>query len=131
MSLIEKLGPKSQTPLPRTNGELIFEEPWESRAFGIAAALADKGVFDWRDFQNSLISAIADYEKDHDSIKDPYRYYERWFSALEKLAVRGGLVTKQELDDLVTDFCKRPAGHDHHHDHGHGHDHGHDHGHSQ
>lgn len=125
MSLIDNLGPESKAPLPRSNGELVFEEPWESRAFGIAAALADQGVFDWQDFQGSLITAIADYEKDHDSIEKPYRYYERWFAALEALVVGGGLVSKEELDDLVTDFCKRPPGHDHdhHHDHGHGHSH--------
>ena len=26
------------TDLPRRNGELVFEAPWESRAFGLAAA---------------------------------------------------------------------------------------------
>ncbi len=125
MSLIDNLGPESETPLPRSNGELVFEEPWESRAFGMAAALADQGVFNWQDFQGSLISAIADYEKDRDSIEHPYRYYERWFAALEALVVGNGLINKEELDHLVVDYCKRPAGHDHHHDHDH--DHGHTH----
>ena len=29
---------------PRSNGELVFAEPWESRAFGMAVTLADAGV---------------------------------------------------------------------------------------
>ena len=29
---------------PRDNGELVFEAPWESRAFGVAVALHDAGV---------------------------------------------------------------------------------------
>lgn len=121
MSMMDNLGPNSDTPLPRSNGELVFEEPWESRAFGIAATLADQGVFDWTDFQHGLIASIADYEKDHDSIQQPYRYYERWFATLETLVVGNGLLTKQDIDRLTEDFCKRPAGHDHDHDHGHSH----------
>ena len=27
---------------PRANGELVFEAPWESRAFGIAIALVER-----------------------------------------------------------------------------------------
>ncbi|CAD0186835.1 hypothetical protein RUESEDTHA_03746 [Ruegeria sp. THAF57] len=123
MAMIDSLGPESKTPLPRSNGELVFEEPWESRAFGMAAALADQGVFDWTDFQHGLIAAIAEYEKDHDSIETPYRYYERWFATLESLVVNNGLLSKQDIDSLTEDFCKRPHGHDHHHDHDHGHTH--------
>lgn len=125
MSMMDNLGPKSETPLPRSNGELVFEEPWESRAFGMAAALADQGVFSWTDFQHVLIAAIADYERDHDSIEKPYRYYERWFAALEALIVNYGLIAAKDIDARTEDYCKRPHGHDHHHDHDH--DHGHTH----
>ncbi|MEN8874720.1 MAG: nitrile hydratase accessory protein [Pacificibacter sp.] len=121
MDIVESLGTDSPTSLPRSNGELVFKEPWESRAFGIAAALVELGVFEWSDFQASLIAAISDYEKTHDSIKEPYNYYERWFAALESLVIGKSLVSKQELDSLTTDFCKRPHGHDHDHDHGHSH----------
>ena len=40
---------------PRSNGELVFEEPWESRAFGIAVALHDAGVLDFEMFRARLI----------------------------------------------------------------------------
>lgn len=123
MSMMDNLGPESKTPLPRSNGELVFKEPWESRAFGMAAALADQGVFNWKDFQHGLIAAIAEYEKDRDSIETPYHYYERWFATLEALVVGNGLLSKQDIDALTEDFCKRPHGHDHRHDHDHGHTH--------
>lgn len=41
---------------PRSNGELVFAEPWESRAFGMAVTLYDAGVFTWPDFQAALIA---------------------------------------------------------------------------
>ena len=31
--------------LPRPNGELVFSTPWEGRAFGIAVALKNAGLY--------------------------------------------------------------------------------------
>lgn len=108
------------TSLPRSNGELVFEAPWESRAFGMAAALADSGVFDWGDFQSGLIAAIAEREGGNEHA-EAYRYYERWLAALESLVVEKGLLKAQDIDELVAQFACRPAGHDH--GDGHSHDH--------
>ena len=33
---------------PRKNGELVFEAPWEARAFGLAVALSEAGQFPWQ-----------------------------------------------------------------------------------
>jgi len=41
---------------PRANGELVFAEPWESRAFGMAVTLSEAGVFRWAEFQAALIA---------------------------------------------------------------------------
>ena len=35
--------------LPRDNGELLFEEPWQGRALGMGVALLDHTGADWRD----------------------------------------------------------------------------------
>lgn len=114
MSGIDDLSLDPKTSLPRSNGELVFEEPWESRAFGMAAALADTGAFDWGDFQSGLIAAIAD-GAGNDEDPQPYRYYEHWLAALEALVVTRGLVATQDIDERVARFRSRPAGHDHHH----------------
>ena len=37
--------------LPRRNGELVFQAPWESRAFGVAIALHDAGAIDYEAFR--------------------------------------------------------------------------------
>ncbi len=44
---------------PRSNGELAFAAPWESRAFGMAVTLHEAGAFTWPQFQAALIARIA------------------------------------------------------------------------
>ena len=83
-----------QVALPRKNGELVFEAPWEARAFGLAVALNEAGVYPWRDFSQGLAAETAALEQQgaHAS------YYDRWLETLEKLAIAQGLVTLDELD---------------------------------
>ena len=80
--------------LPRKNGELVFNEPWEGRAFGLAAALTDGGVYDWSEFRVQLVEALASAENNGEQTG----YYQQWFRALERLALDRGLVTSAELD---------------------------------
>ena len=75
---------------PRSNGELVFEAPWESRAFAVALALHDAGALDFEEFRAELIAEIAATDGD--------AYYERWRAALERVLVARGLVTADELD---------------------------------
>jgi nitrile hydratase accessory protein len=104
--------------IPRRNGEPVFDAPWEARAFGIAVALHEKGIYSWRDFSQELATAIVEAERhDHDST-----YYERWCAALEKLAKASGLVTQDEVDQRMAAYAS--GMYDDHHDHGQGHDHG-------
>ncbi len=104
------------TGIPRSNGELVFEQPWESRAFGLAAALADQGLFSWKDFQAGLIAEVARREDE----PGEYSYYDRWLGALEALLSERGVVTAGDIDDRADVLCHRPAGHDHRdEDHGH------------
>jgi nitrile hydratase accessory protein len=97
---------------PRRNGELVFEAPWESRVFGVAAALRDRGLFTWDEFRVCLIAEIADWERHHASA-EPYSYYECWQTALERLLVEKGLCSPAELDSRERALASRPAGHDH------------------
>ena len=80
--------------LPRKNGELVFEEPWEGRAFGLAVAMNEGGIYDWSDFRDRLgEETVADEERGEHA-----GYYQRWVRALERLALDRGLVTSSELD---------------------------------
>ena len=38
--------------IPRRNGEPVFNEPWESRVFGMAVGLCERGFYDWDEFRD-------------------------------------------------------------------------------
>ena len=44
---------------PRRNGELVFDAPWQGRAFGMALGVVKHLGLEWGAFQQRLISAIA------------------------------------------------------------------------
>jgi nitrile hydratase accessory protein len=113
---------------PRANGELVFAEPWEGRAFGLTMALADRGVLAYDAFRDVLIARIAAWEADH-PVGECFSYYGCWLQALEQVLASEDLVPAEELVARSAAFAARPAGHDHghEHDHEHGHDHDHDH----
>ena len=109
---------------PRSNGELVFAEKWESRAFGLCMTLYDSGAFTWDEFRDELIAAIASWERDAKP-GECYAYYRCWLTALERVVVTKQLLTADAMEDRAVALAARPAGHDHGHDHDH--DHGHDH----
>jgi nitrile hydratase accessory protein len=88
------------TAVPRKNGELVFEEPWEGRVFGMAVALHGSRVYGWEEFQRQLIAQIAQAE----SRGEGSRYYERWLASFERLLEAKGLVTPEELQDRTEAF---------------------------
>jgi nitrile hydratase accessory protein len=91
-----------ETTLPRRNGELVFDAPWESRTFGLAMALREAGVVEWEDFRSRWIDDEAG------------SYYERWYEALERLLVERGVVTAAEIASH-TDAIPHERAHDHDH----------------
>lgn len=103
---------------PRSNGELMFGEPWESRAFGLALALNDAGAFEWEDFRGQLIAAVGEWEREHDE-GECWSYYRCWLTALERVLVARGVVSVGDLTVRARELQARPAGHDHRHEHEH------------
>ena len=83
---------------PRSNGELLFQRPWEGRAFGMAIALSKKGHYEWEDFRQELISSIAEWEEEHCKDEPAWDYYQRWLLALERLLVESKLLRYEELE---------------------------------
>lgn len=111
---------------PRDNGELVFVEPWESRAFGMAMSLHDAGAFTWEQFQAALIVRIKAWEDGHPP-DERYSYYACWLGALEDVLAGDGTVFADEISARAGELAARPSGHDHaredhdHVAHGHGH----------
>ena len=98
---------------PRENGELVFAEPWESRAFGVAVALHDAGIVDFEAFRARLIAAIGEWGREHEGAGE-YRYYERWLTALERTLLATQLVDAAALD-AARESVEREWDHDHDH----------------
>jgi nitrile hydratase accessory protein len=99
---------------PRSNGELVFAEPWESRAFGMAVTLYEAGAFTWPQFQAALIARIARWE----ATSTPgthWNYYEHWLGALEDVLADGGAVRADDISTRAQALAQRPAGYDHPH----------------
>jgi hypothetical protein len=44
--------------LPRSNGELTFDAPWQGRALAMAVTLVDRLDLEWDAFRQHLIAAI-------------------------------------------------------------------------
>jgi nitrile hydratase accessory protein len=89
-----------EAALPRKNGELVFEEPWQGRVFGMAVALHERGLYEWEEFRQTLIARIAAAE----ARGGPFAYYEVWLETFEALLGRKGLITPEELDETTYQF---------------------------
>jgi nitrile hydratase accessory protein len=81
-----------QAALPRKNGELVFDELWEARLFGMAVALNERGLYPWEDFRTHLIAEIAEADA-----AGGVNYYESWLAAFEHILIERGLLTPAEL----------------------------------
>ena len=87
-----------EVELPRSNGELTFEAPWEGRAFGIAVALNESGRYEWNEFVSHLTREIKDDPSEEQT------YYEKWLAGLAALAAERGLITTEELDQRTHEY---------------------------
>jgi nitrile hydratase accessory protein len=103
---------------PRSNGELVFAEPWEGRAFGMVVTLYEAGLFAWDQFQRALIARIADWERNPPP-GECWSYYQHWLGALEDVLASDGTVFADEIVARAEMLARRPAGHDHPTEHRH------------
>jgi Nitrile hydratase beta subunit len=76
---------------PRRNGEVVFEAPWQSRVFGLCAAIVETCFAGDREpFRQQLIAAIA---------AAPERpYWDSWTIALQQLVVEAGLLEEPSIE---------------------------------
>jgi nitrile hydratase accessory protein len=86
--------------MPRKNGELVFEAPWQGRAFGLAVALSEQGLYDWDEFRRRLI----DETQASEATGGGAAYYERWLAAFESLLAGKGLVAGDEIEERAFQF---------------------------
>jgi nitrile hydratase accessory protein len=83
----------AETPLPRDNGELVFEEPWQGRALGMGVVALERTGASWPEFRGYLAAAIAARPADHGE-SEATAYYGAWLDALEALLAERGLLDR-------------------------------------
>ncbi|MFT7473795.1 MAG: nitrile hydratase accessory protein [Verrucomicrobiales bacterium] len=94
---------------PRENGELVFREPWEARAFGLVVAMHQAGHYTWDEFRTGLIAEIDTADDDGTG------YYRQWLAAFERLLDSRAFLDGNVIDQRVTRFEHHDR-HDHDHD---------------
>lgn len=101
---------QGELSLPRQNGELVFSEPWQARAFGVAVALNEAGLYPWQAFSTQLAEEIAEVR----GTEEADDYYDRWLGALEALAEREGLIGAEELERRIREYVSGERNDDDH-----------------
>ena len=79
------------TPLPRDNGELVFEEPWQGRALGRGVVVLERTGASWEQFRRQLVAAIRQRPPEPGE-SAATAYYAAWLDALEALLADRGLL---------------------------------------
>lgn len=77
-------------PLPRSEGQPVFAEPWEAHIFAMVLAAQDRGLFAWHEWDAAIRRVRASETEPRDTD------YRLWADALEQLLATKGLVTLEE-----------------------------------
>jgi len=82
--------------VPRDSYGPVFREPWEARAFAMALALRDGGLFTWSEWAATLGEEIKKAQADGDPDTGD-TYYRHWLAALERIVAEKGVTTREAL----------------------------------
>jgi len=82
---------RAVAPLPRANGELVFEEVWQGRALGLGVVVLERTGVTWSEFRDYLVTAIAAHVPAPGE-SAATAYYTAWLNTVEALLVARGLV---------------------------------------
>ena len=100
---IEDLG--DGLAVPRKNGELVFEAPWQGRVFGMALSLRQRSPYPWSEFRDHLEREIAGAGPEDDGT----RYYEHWLYTMEKNLIEKGVIDAKELEERTRYYLENPG----------------------
>jgi nitrile hydratase accessory protein len=71
-------------PLPRANGELVFDEVWHGRALGMGVVVLERLGLPWSAFRDHLVTAIERHGRPEGETAAE-AYYVAFLDALESL----------------------------------------------
>ena len=75
--------------------EIVFNQPWEAKAFALVVQLYQQGHFTWPEWAQQLSREI----KAAGAEDDGSRYYLWWLAAAEKLVADKALCARTELHE--------------------------------
>jgi nitrile hydratase accessory protein len=89
---------------PRSNGEVVFDTPWQQRVFGLSLALNETAAVPWETFRTRLIGRIA---------QDEARpYWESWAAALEDVLAASAMLSTTDVDARQNRLAQHQPEHD-------------------
>lgn len=83
------------------DGDMVFTEPWEAKAFAIVVTLAQAGYFTWSEWVDCFSTHVERATNAEVAGNVSKTYYEQWVDAAEDLLVSKGLTSAEQL------FAKR------------------------
>jgi nitrile hydratase accessory protein len=84
--------------IPRDADGPVFPAPWAGRAFALAVALNERGVFTWPEWSEALGRKVAATTKADTT--DPEAYWRAWLGALEEMLAAKDVARSGELANL-------------------------------
>ena len=106
MSGPEALG--NVASIPRDNDGPVFPAPWAARAFAMAVAMHERGVFSWGEWSKTLGPHVAAATADDPG--DAEAYWRAWLAALEDILGERQVAAPTvllELQEAWRDAAKR------------------------
>jgi nitrile hydratase accessory protein len=79
------------------DGDRVFAEPWEAKAFAMIVTLAQGGHFSWAEWVECFSKEVAAAAAVEAAGGAPKTYYAQWLDAAEKLLVGKGLTSAAQL----------------------------------
>ncbi|MGB7335657.1 MAG: nitrile hydratase accessory protein [Salaquimonas sp.] len=82
---------KAVPSIPRECGDAVFAEPWEARAFAMAVALNEQGLFTWPQWAERFGAALEANTR----AGEPRTYYQVWMATLEEVVEVKGIANAE------------------------------------
>jgi nitrile hydratase accessory protein len=86
-----------------TQGEPVFFEPWQAKAFAMTLALHEKGLFSWTEWAEALGRACAESHAPPQGSAQAHAqaYFTAWLTALEDILTARGLFSADILQEIT------------------------------
>jgi nitrile hydratase accessory protein len=95
---VDAASPLLERALPaEVDGDRVFAEPWEAKAFAMIVMLAQAGHFSWAEWVECFSKEVAAAAAVEAGGGTPRTYYAQWLDAAEKLLVGKGLISAAQL----------------------------------